>query len=571
MKYLKIFDIPRNNINFLIQGKNNVRTIFGGLINLFIFIFAVTIFNIFARDMIEKVNPNIFIQNIIEQDNRKININRPEINVIIQPYWARDSTNYYEVDFSLFTIVANNASYYFLDDGTRKQEISEIPIKPCEEKDFDKSLLDLFKKNNFGNTAYCMGIKDFEVQGQYTSPMFKFLNFKITECDGKNLKTGENVTCKSKEERDRAIGKYRASVYFTYTMPNLVNYEKPYSTQVYNLAYSLNPTSLSKDNFFFSADSLYSDDGVFSSSRDSLDINKNFEITNFNNLQASIANMDSFQKNIYLSMFYRVNPSYNYIRRSYKKLPEVFAQILPFIQLGILLSNFLVSPFRSHVLNYKIVNEAFKNTSEERRQVLWKLRKENEEKNFTQSSYNPLTYESISPIFLYKKDMTKLKTEYLKNLDSKYINNGNLNKINTELKPQPRKKSALAYINFDTRKKIWLSGNFTSFCSSKQQKNIHAQFKKKIKKSLEINTYLNLLNDIDKLQNLLLTEDQIRTLPLWNYDYFVDSQDNLFTNWLISRDEITSKTISSYNNINQATDKSPIDISLLSKITIFNS
>lgn len=576
MKYIKIFDIPRTNINFKIHGRNNVRTIFGALVNLFIFVIAVTLFNIFARDMIEKVNPNILIQNIIEQDNRTININRPEINVIIQPYWTTgNQTNNYEIDFSLFTIEALNATYYHFENGTRKQMADLIPIKQCEEKDFDISLLDLFKKNNFSNTAYCMGFKNFEIKGQYTSPTFKFLNFKIVECDGKNLITGEQVTCKSKEQRDRAIGKYRASVYYTYTMPNFVDHKKPYSTQVYNLAYSFNINTFFKDNFFFSADTLYSDEGLFSSSKDSLDSKNNFEITNFNNLQPSLANMDSLQKINYLSMFYRVSPSYNYIRRSYKKIPEVLAQILPFIQLGILLSNYMVTPFRNHVLNYKIVNEAFKNTSDERRQQLWKLKKDNEEKQFTQVSHNPLTYESISPIFLYKKDMAKFKAEYLKNLDSKFINNGNLNlihnKINTELKPQPRKKSAFANLNMDDKKKIWLKGDFKSFCTNKQQKNLHAQFKEKIKKSLDINTYFNLLNDIDKIQNLLLTDEQRRILPLWNYDYFVDVQGNLFTNWLKTRNEITSKTLTSYNNINQTSDRSFIDYKLMSKITIFNS
>ncbi len=51
-----------------------------------------------------------------------------------------------------------------------------------------------------------MGTKDLEVKGQYTSSIFKFLNFRIEECNGFNMKTGEKVTCQNKAQREAKTG-----------------------------------------------------------------------------------------------------------------------------------------------------------------------------------------------------------------------------------------------------------------------------------------------------------------------------------------------------------------------------
>jgi hypothetical protein len=86
-------------------------------------------------------------------------------------------------------------------------------------------------------------------------------------------------------------------------------------------------------------------------------------------------------------------------------------------------------PFRNHYLYTDIIFEAFKNTSDEKRATIRKLKKENEEKFYSSSNnLNPLSLDTVSPTFLYKKDMTKLKSDYLRQLDNQYLNN-NLNKI----------------------------------------------------------------------------------------------------------------------------------------------
>lgn len=55
----------------------------------------------------------------------------------------------------------------------------EFLIIHCGEKDFDENQVEMFRKNNFDKTAFCMGTKDLEVKRQYTSSLFKFLNFKL--------------------------------------------------------------------------------------------------------------------------------------------------------------------------------------------------------------------------------------------------------------------------------------------------------------------------------------------------------------------------------------------------------
>jgi hypothetical protein len=118
--------------------------------------------------MVKKENPNIFIQNIMDEENRTIKINQSTINIIIQPYFSASGQNYHEVDFSLFTIKGLNPSYYTYENGTKLNVFDEFPIKPCEEKDFDESQKDFFRKNNFDKTSFCMGRKYLEVKGLCT-------------------------------------------------------------------------------------------------------------------------------------------------------------------------------------------------------------------------------------------------------------------------------------------------------------------------------------------------------------------------------------------------------------------
>jgi hypothetical protein len=578
MKYFKYLDFPKDNISFLIQSKGNLRISLGGILNTAILIMAITLFRIFASDMINKENPSIFIQSVIDQDNRTINMNQSLINVVIQPYYSINGVSFYEMDFSLITVKGYNASYTTYVNGTKTNFFDPFPMKPCEEKDFDESQIEFFRKNNFAKTAYCMAIKEFEIKGQFTSSIFKFLNFRVEECDGIDLKTGLKITCKSKSERDALIGKYRMSAFFTYTMPDLKNLEKPYSSQVFNLAYSFNALTASKDNFFFSSDLLYSDDNLFSSGKDFDLNNKPYEITNFSNLQASLANVNSFVKETYVSMYYRISPSYNYIKRTYKKIPEVFAQTLPFIQISILISQILVSPFRDHSLYSEIIREAFKHKTEKYQSNIKKLKKESEEKysisNTSVKNFNidVLKHSETNRFHKYQKKFNNLNSES-NNLKVFTIRDQekdqvlqNSNKNQTRYIPYLMKKNTKTRdsdLKFNTN-------IFSLIFSKKKENDYYTLLKKKIMKAIEINTYLSLFNNIEKLEILLLNESQKMILPLWNYDYYIDNKGNVTSNWLNFRNKVDAETLSFYNDIKQNNQKSKLDLKLMSNINLIN-
>jgi hypothetical protein len=563
MKYFKIVDLPKSSIAFQFKGRDNVRTILGGILNIILLIIALVVFNIFSSDMINKINPNIFIQNIIDEDNKTIKMNKSTINVIIQPYYSKGIEIVYEVDYTLFTIIGANASYNLYENGTRKQYFEYFPIKPCEEKDFDKSQLDFFRKNRFDKTAFCMGTKDLEVKGQFTSSIFKFLNFRIDECNGFNLRTGEKVICQSKAERDAKIGKFKTSVYFTYTMPNVLDYEKPFTSQVFNTAYTFNPTSLSKDNFFFSGDVLYTDDNLFISTENFDNESGKLDITNFSSLQASISNMSAFSKDVYLSFYYRVSPSYINMKRTYKKIPDVFAQILPLIEIAIFFNEIFISPFRSHALIMEIINEAFIHTTEERREAVNKLKKENKNSS-SNLNLRPINSEGGTLGYFHKRGFNNFKN------DPQNIKKFNLiidtYKTNISSKSNIFKKERISKMINHTGFKYLPSRGIFRYCCNKKEKFIFSQFKEKINMLLEINSYLNIKNDLDKLQTLLLTDNQKNVLPLWNFDYFINSEGKVNTQWLSNNDEITKKSIRAYYNINNHTEKSNIETKLLKEI-----
>jgi hypothetical protein len=109
MKFFKFFDTPKTNLNFIIEGEGNIKIVLGGIINILIIVTAVTIFQLFSSDMLNKTNPNIFIQSMIDQDNKTIKMNQSTINVIIQPYYSAGTESIFEIDYSLFTITGWNA------------------------------------------------------------------------------------------------------------------------------------------------------------------------------------------------------------------------------------------------------------------------------------------------------------------------------------------------------------------------------------------------------------------------------------------------------------------------------
>jgi hypothetical protein len=309
---------------------------------------------------------------------------------------------------------------------------------------------------------------------------------------------------------------------------------------------------LSKDNFYFSGDELYSDDSLFPSNGNFDKNSPHFDITNFASLQASISNMNAFALDVYLSFYYRVNPSYSFMKRTYKKIPDVFAQILPFLQLAMIFSQILVAPFRSHALVSEIINEVFIENNKRKTEHL-----KNENKISTSSAY--LKPEAGLSIYLHKKVIVKSNVD--SNLSKPQVNT-KLIKEN-EVSNNPRISKLLVQT---VTKYTPPSGNIFRFCSPKKDKFILSQFKSKIKRVLEINSFFNIHSELDKLQSLLLTKDQKQVLPLWSYNYSVDASFNVNTQWLRDKDEITQKSMSAYNNISNKTEKSQIDSKLLSEI-----
>ncbi len=77
-------------------------------------------------------------------------------------------------------------------------------------------------------------------------------------------------------------------------MSNLAIFEKPYSSQIYNLAYNLIASTVSKNNFFFSGDVIYTDDNLFPSINNQDKNYVPFYMTDFSYLQPTIADINSF-------------------------------------------------------------------------------------------------------------------------------------------------------------------------------------------------------------------------------------------------------------------------------------
>lgn len=119
MKILKFFDFPKSDLTLLINGKPNIKISLGGILNIFIIAVAIAFFQIFSNDMIKKENPNIFTENIMDED-RIIKINQSTINIIIQPFFSASGQNFPDIDFSIFTIKGLNPSYFTFENGTKK-------------------------------------------------------------------------------------------------------------------------------------------------------------------------------------------------------------------------------------------------------------------------------------------------------------------------------------------------------------------------------------------------------------------------------------------------------------------
>ena len=226
MRYLEELDFSsKSNLTFLIKGKQSFPLVTGGIFTIILSIATIYLLNLFSFDIIRKMNPSIITQKIIDRENKKLNLNQSTINVVIQPYYNNSTNKVFGYDSSLFSIVGFNSTYETMDDGMRSEASGRIQLRQCEEKDFDPSLNDFFRKNKLNSTAYCVGRKDFDILGQPSSSMYKFLEFRIEQCDESNSNNNAvDNKCKNKTQRDIEISNYKISVYFTYTMPNVLNY-----------------------------------------------------------------------------------------------------------------------------------------------------------------------------------------------------------------------------------------------------------------------------------------------------------------------------------------------------------
>jgi hypothetical protein len=505
MKYFKHLDFPSKNIGFLYKGRSNNKLVLGGIMNTLLGILCLILFYIFSDNMLNRLNPNLYSSQNYDGDTRVINFDDSGNNIALQISNIYTEDNKLQMDFSLFTIGAYLSTYESFINGTRLQYKQRLKLKLCNISDFDDEFIEVFKKNKLNETAFCLENKNFEIYGQYTSRIFRYLNFRVEECDGKDLLTGAKIKCKNSTLRDQQISEYKISVYMTYSLPNFKNYENPLINQVLNVAYSLSPNSFNKDNYFFSSDVFYSDDDLFLPQPETRLSFHNF--TSYSGSQPTVSAKEKFRNNVFLSIYYRVDPFFNYYKRSYKKIPDIIAQIYPFMKLGSFFISIFISFFRKKILLTKIINSYFHTMTNKDVELINSLKEE---------------FPSISSLDYYDDK------PYSINSSSREIS---LQNISDNLDERQKQKFILKKKSYD--KKL-LKSKFTYFCLcfNRKEEKIINQLSKRLKDKLELKNYISLVSEVEKMICILFNEDTKNVFCAWGENYMIDENFKVYSDWL---------------------------------------
>ena len=249
--FFTMIDIFGVNYNFRYKDKEKYQTALGGFIVILFAILAITMAIYYFIPFVNRKNYTIVYYTMNLAKTEEVDLFASESNFAVGLICEKNKKETRKID-ELLDLKSRYVEYVKSRDGNYAKNPKETNIHLCTYDDFYNKYDAQFDYLSL-QTYYCVGNKEFTIQGIYADQVFSYFEFSVVAKDTTKAWTDEVL-------RFLFHNDCKLQIAFTDIIIDLDNYENPITQYLNTIFIQLNPSLFIKRNIYFMNQHFTNDD-----------------------------------------------------------------------------------------------------------------------------------------------------------------------------------------------------------------------------------------------------------------------------------------------------------------------
>ena len=249
--FFTMIDIFGVNYNFRYKDKEKYQTALGGFIVILFAILAITMAIYYFIPFVNRKNYTIVYYTMNLAKTEEVDLFASESNFAVGLICEKNKNEKKKID-ELLDLKSRYVEYVKSRDGNYVKNPKDTNIHLCTYDDFYNKYDAQFDYLSL-QTYYCVGNKEFTIQGIYADHVFSYFEFSVVAKDTTKAWTDEVL-------RFLFHNDCKLQIAFTDIIIDLDNYENPITQYLNTIFIQLNPSLLIKRNIYFMNQHFTNDD-----------------------------------------------------------------------------------------------------------------------------------------------------------------------------------------------------------------------------------------------------------------------------------------------------------------------
>ena len=249
--FFTMIDIFGVNYNFRYKDKEKYQTAFGGFIVILFAILAITMAIYYFIPFVNRKNYTIVYYTMNLAKTEEVDLFASESNFAVGLTCEKNKNEKKKID-ELLDLKSRYVEYVKSRDGNYVKNPKDTNIHLCTYDDFYNKYDAQFDYLSL-QTYYCVGNKEFTIQGIYADQVFSYFEFSVVAKEDTKPWTDEVL-------RFLFHNDCKLQIAFTDIIIDLDNYENPITQYLNTIFIQLNPSLFIKRNIYFMNQHFTNDD-----------------------------------------------------------------------------------------------------------------------------------------------------------------------------------------------------------------------------------------------------------------------------------------------------------------------
>ncbi|CAD8116551.1 unnamed protein product [Paramecium sonneborni] len=484
-KTLEQIDIFGQTITLNMNKNANYTTSFGGCSSVLIICFLSILFFSNISDFFNRANVFYDSQTTFSNDPNQLQMNDENAMFAL----SIDQNNFTTNPF--FNISVEQRIHTRSLDGSLNKTTIQIPLQPCILDRFNQVVQNSGIDLDFNNEYHYLGMNNwlcpaqnysFQLEGTYSSEIFKFIKIVVTECQNNSNSSHWNPQCANEQEKNDYLKKEGQFKLQFFQINTMINPQQPkdYKTMYLDsdMYFSFIPQKLARlANIYYRQYIVNNDESLLNYKQ----INKEELIIRRAEDFRDLTELGRDTDNNFATLYLRRSPFTESINRSYLKFGNLLSYLGGFMQISKLIFGFFIAFYNRTSMLIELSNKLYDFKEVTNKTFLRKIAKTNQRGSLPEE------------LSILSKKLQNLQTADLNKAEWKQF----IDKLME--RSQPIKLNIKILINQMSCGYFFNNDNSEFFNKAML----------KINSELDLHNILHQLQEITKLKSVLLQKPQI--------------------------------------------------------------